>query len=486
MLDVLVVGAGPTGLSLACDLARRGVTVRIIDRSATFPTSSRGKGLTPRTLEVLEDLGVVTDVLEAGHTHVPFRKYQGARVIAEVDPWAGCQPTPDAPYDSGVLIAQWRVEAILRGRLAALGVQVEWGAELRSFRDQENGVEAVIVSGGEACRVEAAYLIGCDGGKSSVRRQLGVRFEGTTYDTQLLNLGDVEVDGLSRDAWHQWFTPQGAIMVCPLRGSAWQVQASPDPDDPEPSLEGFQRTFDRIAGVPGVRLHHATWLSSFRVNVRMVDRMRVGRVALPGAAAHVHPIAGALGMNTGIQDAYNLGWKLGLVVAGKANVRLLDTYDEERLPIAAQLLTVTTAAHAKVVDAIRRPGGGVDAGITADTSQLGLNYRERSLSRPSEGKLRSGDRAPDAPCLHPDTGAPIRLFEVFAEPRFTLLCFGQATAIDHPLVRSWRVVDPERHARNAYDVDGEALVLIRPDNHVALVSHDADAVRDYLAELSNP
>ena len=315
--DVLVVGAGPTGLTLACDLARRGVAVRIVDRVPEFPRGSRGKGLSQRSLEVFDDLGVVDRLLESGVTHLPHRKYRGSEVVAEIDPEAGRVATPDIPYPTGLMIPQWRVEQTLRERLADFNVAVELDAELRAISQDAGGVTATV--GGT--QIRAQYLAGCDGGRSTVRKALGLRLHGETPDIQLMAVGDVEVDGLGRDAWHQWFAGDSAIMLCPLPGTdAFQVQAShelgPDGTPLEPTLKTFQQTFDRVAGIPGVRLHNLTWRSSYRVNVRMVDRLRVGRVFLAGDAAHVHPIAGGLGMNTGIQDAYNLGWKLGLVLAG--------------------------------------------------------------------------------------------------------------------------------------------------------------------------
>jgi 2-polyprenyl-6-methoxyphenol hydroxylase-like FAD-dependent oxidoreductase len=287
--DVLVVGAGPAGLTLACDLARRGVAVRIVDRAPEFARGSRGKGLSPRSLEVLDDLGLIDELLKAGVTHLPHRKYQGAEVIAQTDPESGQVATPEIPYPVGLMIPQWRVEEALRERLAGFGVAVELGAELRDLNQDADGVTATV---GDA-QIHARYLAGCDGGHSTVRKALGLRLHGETPDVQLMAVGDVEVDGLGRDAWHQWFGADGAIMLCPLPGTtAFQVQAShelgPDGSPLEPTLETFQRTFDRVAGVPGVRLHDLTWRSSYRVNVRMTDRLRVGRVFLAGDAAHVH------------------------------------------------------------------------------------------------------------------------------------------------------------------------------------------------------
>jgi 2-polyprenyl-6-methoxyphenol hydroxylase-like FAD-dependent oxidoreductase len=478
---VLVVGAGPTGLTLACDLARRGVPVRVVDKAPTFPAGSRGKGLSPRSLEILDDLGVIKEVLAAGVTHLRHRKYSGTEVVAESDPAAGLVATDEMPYPIGLLIPQWRVEEILRDRLADFGVSVELGSELHGLIQDAEGVTATV----GAAEIRADYLVGCDGGRSIVRKALGIGFAGETHDTQLMAVGDVHVDGLSRDAWHQWFAGNGAIMLCPLPGTQdFQVQASPEYDADgtplEPTLERFQATFDRIAGLPGVRLHDLTWRSTYRVNIRMVDRMQSGRAFLAGDAAHVHPIAGGLGMNTGIQDAYNLGWKLSAVHSGAASPALLDTYDEERLPIASWLLNITTERLDAVMEAIKTPGGGVDAGASPEISQLGLGYRWSRLSRETGGgpwALRVGDRAPDSPVEHG------RLFDLFRGPHFTLLGFGAgaAPALDavESSVRTHLITD----GLAAYGKDG--LALIRPDGHVALLAaaDDPNEIEDYLREL---
>jgi 2-polyprenyl-6-methoxyphenol hydroxylase-like FAD-dependent oxidoreductase len=491
---VLVVGAGPTGLTLACDLARRGVAVRIVDRVREFPGGSRGKGLSPRSLEVLDDLAVIDRVLASGTTHLPHRKYRGAEVIAEVDPEAGRVPSPDIPYPAGLMIPQWRVEQILRERLADFGVAVELGAELRGFGQDADGVTATI---GEA-EIQARYLVGCDGGRSTVRKALGLSLRGETPDVQLMAVGDVEVVGLGRDAWHQWLTGDGGIMLCPLPGTdAFQVQASHELDQDgsplEPTLERFQRTFDRVAGLPGVRLRRLAWRSSYRVQVRMVDQLQVGRVFLAGDAAHVHPIAGGLGMNSGIQDAYNLGWKLGLVLAGHATPDLLATYEEERLPIASWLLDITSELLDAVLDAIKETGGGLDAVASSELTQLMLRYPWSRLSRhgasPSTGP-QPGDRAPDAPLRDPVTGSRIRLFDLFRGPHFTLLGLGERCATvladaEKDMVKPYLIgpgglIDEDGHAARAYGTD--ALVLIRPDGYIALTADPAQpgAVAEYL------
>ncbi|MET7679236.1 FAD-dependent monooxygenase [Streptomyces sp. NPDC005423] len=503
--DVLIVGAGPTGLTLACELARRDVSVRIVDALPAPHRHSRGKGLQPRTLEVLEDVGVTERVLAVGTTHLPFRKYFDGAYVNETEPFAGDGPAPDAPYESGVFIGQWQLEEILRERLAGLGVEVQRGCEAAELEQDPDGVTVTLTDGR---RRRAGRLVGCDGGRSRIREAAGVRFDGTSEPAQTMVCGDVEAAGLSRDAWHQWFTSEGgAVMLCPLPGTgSFQFQASPELDaagDPlPPSLESFQRLFDRHARLPGIRLSAPTWLSAWRVSVRMVDRMRAGRVFLAGDAAHVHPIAGGLGMNTGIQDAYNLGWKLALATAGRAGPGLLDTYEEERLPVAAWTLDVSSEATARVLDAAKRPGTGTEA---AAVPPMGTGYRWSSLAgTPADAGdpgdpdgLRAGDRAPDAPCLD-GAGRPVRLFQTYAHPGFTLLGFDSELARatkelgkrygDDRGLRAFAVHDSGElrdhagHARRAYGIDGPALVLIRPDNHVGLLTRNPADIDAYLTE----
>jgi 2-polyprenyl-6-methoxyphenol hydroxylase-like FAD-dependent oxidoreductase len=281
---VLIVGAGPTGLTLACELARRGLSFRLIDKAPEYFAGSRGKGLQPRSLEVLDDLGVIDRVLAKGRFHLPFRGYDGATVLGDHDMHEGRVPTPDVPYASPLIIPQWQVEEILRNRLTEYGGRVELATELISFQQNRDGVTARLAHSGATEQVFSRYMVGADGGHSFVRKELGVGFEGDTWKNERMLVGDVRVDGLDREHWHSW--PK----------------------------------------------HEAGWVD------------RVDRVFLAGDAAHVHSPAGGQGMNTGIQDAYNLGWKVGQVFSGAPDA-LLDTYEEERLPVAASLLGITTKLH---------------------------------------------------------------------------------------------------------------------------------------------
>ncbi|WP_242646328.1 FAD-dependent monooxygenase [Streptomyces triculaminicus] len=473
--DVLVVGAGPTGLTLACTLARAGAAVRIIDKSPAFHRTSRGKGLNQRSRELFHDLGVEERAAAFGVERIALRKYRGGVAVADSVPFADRVATPDVPYAGGLLIPQWRTEQVLRDRLAEYGVEVELGCELPGFTQDGDGVVATLADGR---RVTAAYLAGCDGGRSPVRKALGVGFEGETDAEECMVIGDVRADGLDPAYWHQWFDENAAIMLCPFKGTShWQLQGAPERDAEgrplPPSLESFQRLFDQCARMPGVRLSDPTWFSTYRINVRMADRFRVGRVFLAGDAAHVHSIAGGLGMNTGIQDAFNLGWKLALVVRGLAGAGLLDTYEEERLPVAAWTLDVTNERLRAVLEGVREAGVGTEVGLTDDVTTLGVGYGWGGLAW---GGPKAGERAPDAPCRDAATGEDIRLFDVFAGPEFTLLGVGpdSAEALAEAeekcagLLTTRLVDDHEGHVRRGYDMDGDGLVLVRPDNHVAL------------------
>ncbi|HEY1948328.1 MAG TPA: FAD-dependent oxidoreductase [Bryobacteraceae bacterium] len=484
--QVLIIGAGPTGLALACDLARRGVAFRIVDKAADYFAGSRGKGLQPRSLEVLDDLGVVDEIIANGRFHLPFRGYEGTKVLGDRDPHEGREPTPDVPYSSTLIIPQWRVEEILRKRLAGFGCHVELATELTGFEQNEETVIAALTN--EV--VTAQYMLGADGGRSFVRGALGVGFEGETWKSERMLIGDVQTDELDRDHWHSWLSTElGGLALCPLPSTnSFQLQAMIGPDEPEqPSLERLQQIVDERAPGMGIRLHHATWLSLYRANVRMVDRYRVGRVFLAGDAAHVHSPAGGQGMNTGIQDAYNLGWKLSAVLRG-APAALLDTYEEERLPVAAWMLGVTSrlhrdSLHGDVKNAQRGP----------ETLQLGISYHENSLAREERsnpGTVQAGDRAPDSPCQNPD-GTSARLFDIFRGPHFTLLGFGafnrtifsEIQQVYGGEVCTYAVTDVDSHAHRAYDIQNDALVLVRPDGYIGLMTDGASAkgLREYLA-----
>ncbi|RUL63255.1 3-(3-hydroxyphenyl)propionate hydroxylase [Dyella dinghuensis] len=500
-IDVLIIGAGPTGLVLACELARRNVAFRLIDALPQPSAASRGKGLQPRSLEVLDDLGVVDRIVAAGRFHMPMRFHDADGSVKDHDLYEGHQPTPDAPYGSPLMIPQWRIENILRERLTEWGARVEFATSLENLVQDETGVTATLMRNGVAETVRANWLVACDGGRSKTRGLLGVAFIGETLETHRMFVGDVKATGIDRDFWHAWRSEEGVVALAPLPGTdMFQFQASLSPDAPtEPSLQIFQDILDTRTKATDIRLHDATWMSFWRANVRIVDRYRVGRAFLAGDAAHVHSPAGGQGMNTGIQDAYNLGWKLAAVIAG-ADVSLLDTYEEERLPVAAWVLGISNDLLAKAVQSrhIAGPRG-------TETLQLGIHYRPHRLAqeqRANPGKIQAGDRAPDAPDLRTNNQT-CRLFDLIRGTHLTVLAFGDGwdrviadiEAHHGETVKSFVIGESEegdvrsvwhdqaQHAMRHYDIHNDTLMIIRPDGYIGMVTEEKtpQAALAYLA-----
>ncbi|MBE1498622.1 2-polyprenyl-6-methoxyphenol hydroxylase-like FAD-dependent oxidoreductase [Amycolatopsis lexingtonensis] len=460
---VLIAGAGPTGLTLAIELARRDVPVRIIDKAETYFVGSRGDGMQPRTLEVFEDLGVLDAVLAAGMAPVPMKIHLGGEVVGERMMFDPVEPTPSTPYPTGWFLGQSQTEGILRDRLAEFGVHVELNTALTGFEQDPEGVTATL-STGETVRAE--YLVGADGGKSFVRKALGIAFEGTTDESIRMLLGDVRAEGLDR-AFGHWFAtpdePMNGMMFTPLAGTPhFQFGASLNDGetDVETALPAVQARLDVLSGGT-VKLSDLAWSTVWRPNVRLAARFRDGRVFLAGDAAHVHPPTGGQGLNTGVQDGYNLGWKLA-----DGSPELLDSYEPERRTVAARVLGVSTALLQKYVD------GDEDAHRRGeDTQQLDVGYRGGPLSPAGTGALRPGDRAPDAP-LADANGKRVRLFELFRGPHSTELLFGEGETAGYRILPAGSVptgtdlVDEGGHAYAAYEASDGRRVLIRPDGYV--------------------
>lgn len=372
---VLIIGAGPTGLTLALDLARRGISMRLIEATTIPFEGSRGKGIQPRTLEIFDDLGIIDAILAAGALYPKFRTHLGPVSLRAGSLASFKQPTESVPYPNLWMVPQARTEAILRERLRALGGEVEFGKALATFTQNQHGVHATL-STGET--VSADFLVGCDGGHSMVRKALGLRFEGESITEEAMLVADVEIEGLDRRDWHLWpFVKGGVIGLCPLPNSSL-FQFTSKARTAAAGIEGAVHT------ATGYRVLRVVWSSIYQPAVRMVDRYRVGRVFLAGDAAHVHPPAGGQGLNTGVQDAYNLGWKLAYIARGGPE-SLLDTYEAERLPIAATVLGLSRLLHQR--QSIKRGEA---------TNQLHLHYRASPLSSGTTlGTLRPGDRMPD-------------------------------------------------------------------------------------------
>jgi 2-polyprenyl-6-methoxyphenol hydroxylase-like FAD-dependent oxidoreductase len=483
-IDVLIAGAGPTGSTLAADLLRRGLRVRVVDKALHAFKGSRAKGIQPRTLEVFEDLGILDDAVAEGGSYpllgvhlgsftIPFRMFKKYKVM------------PHTPYPNLLLLAQHRTDAILHRLLGRLGLSVEFGNAIEDFEQDADGV-TVMLSSGE--KVRCRYLVGADGGASTVRKAAAIPFIGETNDSDRTLLIDAAIDGLSRKRWHIWPRRHGkTVGACPLpHSNQFQIMIRLTPDEtPDLDEAALAAQFHTLTGL---RLSHITWISVFRPNVRLTESYRAGRVFLAGDAAHVHTPAGGQGLNTGVQDAYNLGWKIAQVIAGAPN-SLLDSYEAERLPIAARVLRKSSELYSSLDN---KRISGMKRGD--EERQLSLSYYGGPLAPANASTtktLRVGDRAQDAPISGPS--GERRLFEVFQGTHFTLLAFGPTAANLLPEL-NWlsdgakllcyavgtgsRV---EQHVLNdttgnlskTYGITGDTLMLIRPDGYIgSIITND--------------
>ncbi|WP_329567424.1 FAD-dependent monooxygenase [Streptomyces sp. NBC_01361] len=540
-VDVLVVGAGPVGLTAAAELRRHGVECRIVDRLAVPQPYAKAIGVLPRTLEVWDALGLVRGVLDEAVPHL------GQLVYIDGKPRPRVELTlpPEVPYPFATL-PQHATERLLAEHLARFGTQVERPTELRSVETRPDEVEAVLAhADGRTERLHARYVVGCDGAHSLVRKAAGLTFEGEAFPEQYM-IGDVEVDwelpaGYSMRAVH--LDANGAMddmLVCiPMPGVRryWlsmlrpgaqaggeDGSSAPDGtvfglgDGQGPGLGQIQAALDRLS--PEVTTASTLrWSSAFRTSHRMVDRYQNGRLFVAGDAAHIYPPIGGQGLNTGVQDAYNLAWKLALTVRGLATDDLLESYHAERHPVA-QEVAGRTVRHAR---AVRHAGSGlISNGDDAEMllrrqAQLLVAYPDSPLIQPqaAEGTPAAGpapgDRAPDCRGLLSDLAAyPRRLFDLLRTPRHVLLlfagpehasgggaarleaCAAEAHRAAHGLLDAYlvtaaevpedarpvglrppRVRDAAGEFRDAYAPrDGEAL-LIRPDGYLSGRFHPA-------------
>lgn len=468
--DVLVCGAGAAGLALAIDLARRGVRFRLIEKMPEPFHGSRGKGIQPRTQEIFEDLGILDRIVALGGVYPPQREYRIDGSVVDSNIVEPREATPAEPYHIPLMIPQFLTELVMRERLAELGHHVEFGCELVGFEQDDAGVSARLVSKRGPENIRVRYLIGADGGRSFVRGAVSIDFPGKTLGVRAL-VADVVLSGLDRNAWHR-FNPesmQTQIALCPLAGTdLFQLQAPvPLEGEVDLSTDGLNAIIAERTARTNIRVESVSWASAYSMNARLAERYRAGRVFLVGDAAHIHPPTGGQGLNTSIQDSYNLGWKLAAVLDGNSEA-LLDTYEQERRPVAADVLGLST----QLLDAARR--GDIRRG--REVHQLDIGYRGSSLaieSPPRAVGVRAGDRAPDAP-VRGAAGQPKRLFELLAGPHWTLLGFetGRNEVRPREGLRIFTVgargdlVDDGGHFKNAYAMSPGDWVLVRPDGYI--------------------
>ena len=510
---VLVVGAGPVGLTAALLLARSGVRVRLIDEKARPATTSRALATHARTLEIYDQIDVLGDIASQGTRVNAFVRHVEDRAI-RVD------------YDFGDLrtrfpfmfnVDQVITERVLRGHAAAAGVRVEWDTALDSFTQDSEGVTAVLRHDGREQEgleetVRVGYLWGCDGGHSVVRKSLGLPLRGEPAHTWLV--ADAEVDtNLDRDGIHWLFPPGGALMLFPFPDPhKWRLLDTTGEGDPERPQELADRLSSKLSAALGrdTPVDAPTWASSFTIQQRAVPAMHVGRCFVSGDAAHVHSPASGQGMNTGIHDAYNLAWKLAMVVRGDADAALLETYDRERVPVGQALLASTGEVMASAMtDGVEDDPAQSDYAfmrrLIRGMSGLMIAYPDSPLTigagvLGSDGhdggaRVSPGERLTQIGAADAEAAGWIHLRRALRTSGWHLLAGaeppvgrpGPAEAVDLP---SWlrRVVlddgtDPDGVARQTLGLSGGGWILVRPDGYVAARGAADGLVRQALLRL---
>ena len=486
--DVLICGAGPTGLMLALRLARSGVDVRIVDAAAEAGTTSRALVVHARTLEFYRQMGLADAFLEEGVRFEAVNLWVGGRRVRRVAFHELGKGMSAFPYM--MVCTQDRHERFLIEHLRRAGVQVQRKVELVDFQQTEGGIRARLRHGDgteEAC--EAAYLAGCDGARSKVRDVLGAGFPGGTY-AQFFYVADVDGSGpVMNDELHVALDDAAFLGIFPLRGNRTARLIGSIRAEQESVRESlrFEDVGGHVAARMGIQVERVNWFSTYRVHHRVANRFRQGRVFLLGDAAHIHSPVGGQGMNTGLGDAVNLAWKLAEVVQGHAKAALLDSYEPERMAFAKQLVGTTDRAFVvatspgriarfvrmKVVPRVLPVlfhFRAVKRLMFRTVSQVAIHYRRSPLSAGALGGVHGGDRLPwvppDAASAAPDNFAGLdgRQWRVHVygtpQPGIAETCRALALPLD---VFAWRP------AMGKVGLTEHALYLVRPDGYVALV-----------------
>lgn len=494
-VPVAIVGAGPTGVMLAIELARRGVEVRVFDREPAPPSETRAIGIHARTLELFHQRALVEEFLARGHRVTGLEFHTGSRrpVVARFE-------VIDSPYPFLLTISQEVTQHILDHRLHQLGIRVQRGVSVLGVNQDDGGASLVIdgAPGGGERTLRADWVVGCDGARSLVRRCLGVAFDGEDYAQDWLMVEARTAPPLRRDHFHVFAKTAAPLPMFPLPEDRWRIFVPEVPgrgtgERRPPSMEEIQRLVAQ-RGPVGLRLTDPTLLATFRAYRRRATTMRHGRVFVAGDAAHIHSPAGGQGMNTGLQDACNLGWKLALVTSGRAPSALLDTYEAERAPIADGVLAFTHAivrtfalrspARRRVRDRVLPLAASVPAverRYMTRLAQLSHSYRGGPLARIGAGRRRGGVRAGDR--------VPGVLQHLTSPAHTLLIMTGQRAQPGTAEAAAARIARFDGLVRTVVVRGGRRrgqLLLVRPDGHVASLAplHRPDIPERYLQELT--
>jgi 2-polyprenyl-6-methoxyphenol hydroxylase-like FAD-dependent oxidoreductase len=499
--DVVIIGAGPTGLSLACQFVRYGVDFIIVEKNEGVTPYSKAIGVHARTLEIYEQIGLAEKAIEEGAIAGKVRMLAGGEVRGEMD--LSNIGEGLSPYPFVLMLEQSKNERLLSEYLRSHRKEVLWETELETFSQNGSGVAAQVkTAGGTSKTIEAKYLVGCDGAKSQTRHALGLEFSGSTFE-RMFYVADAQVDwNLSHDALHVCFSKSSFVLFFPLKGEKRYrvVGVFPEAfakDEGDVLYEEIERRVKEEVKLE-LDLHDVEWFSTYKVHTRHVGRFSSGKCFLAGDSAHIHSPAGAQGMNTGIQDGYNLAWKMALVSKRKLDERLLETYNEERLENAKRLLQTTdrmfqfAAGSEWFLEFLRTSVlppvakyilsfDTVKKFIFPLVSQIGINYRHSSLSRHAGDEnfqVKAGDRMP----YFTDDGESI--YRKLRQPKFHLLAFSDGQS-DHQGLKadleqeygSWidfSVIRLHPQVSEIFGTGQPFSLLLRPDNHIGFISTKTD------------
>ncbi len=538
-LNILVVGAGPTGLVMAVEAARHGMSCRIIDKAPEPSDRSKALVVQARTLEVFDAMGsaIVREAIDCGQPMRSINAYADSCLIAQMQ-FDGL----DSPYPFPLILEQSQTERILGKHLEGLRLKVERQVELIDFKQDEDCVTAIIQhSGGYKEVLRASLLVGCDGAHSVIRHILDLPFEGAPYEEEFL-LADVQVHWTMPPAQgYFFFTSRGIMAVIPMHGDKrYRLIATRDKssakDYQDPTLEEMQNIL-RARVHMHAELSDPVWLSGFRLHRRIVPKLRVGRVFLAGDAAHIHSPAGGQGMNTGIQDAFNLAWKLALVTKGVGRSILLDSYHQERHPVAKAVLRGSdllfrtflgnnpmVIKSVRIIAPLLLRREWVQRRARNIVSELEINYRRSPIVGEYQKrflkyktKLAAGDRAPDCLVTMLPNKINIRLFELFRGTKFALLVFSgincslescqNLATIRNTIQNKYgryitvylvvpfetpqvnfegsTLLDYKKSLHHKYEASSSCLYLVRPDGYIGFKSQpiNTEYLQEYLSKI---
>ena len=518
--SVLIVGAGPTGLVLAAELARHGVPSRVIDKALAPSDTSKAIAIQARTLEIFSLMQLAEEFVAAGHPIRAANIYSNGKRIIRLS-----FDELDSAFPYILILPQPDTERILGDRLRQLCVVVERGVELISLsQDTEKVTVELRHAYGGTERASIDWVVGCDGAHSVVRRALDIPFEGHTFE-QAFVLADVHIESAMKEDEVHLFSLHGDLCaIFPLGGGRYRMVADNPPESAagrDLTLEECQLMMSERVDVP-VMLSDPTWITSFHINSRMVGKLRSRRVFLAGDAAHIHSPAGGQGMNTGIQDSVNLAWKLALVCNGRSDSTILDSYQSERYPVERAVLRQTDR-----VFRIAGASSGLGAFIREHVAPLigNLNFVQRKAIRlVSEIEIeyenspivedhyvpqgpRAGDRAPDASARLAPDGRDVHILDVCSRPQHTLLLITETAeqvalaedvskkvaanygdVITPVLVSDAAEVAGSTHSprslRTEYGPARPSIYLVRPDGYIGFRSPLTSPAKDLMNYLT--